>query len=251
MYHVLNRANARMTIFEDDADYEAFEKVLAQAVERTQTRLVGLLPDAQPLASGRLAAKGRRIIAIRRLADADAHAALARPSPFDRLGPRLSGTLQVVSDSGRRASLLGRAVCRAKCPAGEFGAARRAMAVGKPLSLAAGGGRRQANCWRPGHCRAKRNGSTTSTLRKPRPNCRPCVAACCGAIPSATIRGASKPCVGWAWNRPFVPKADPKSTKTVPDTFSWLLQPRPRTGQVIPTCDNCKQIFGTNIGGGN
>jgi putative transposase len=39
-YHVLNRANARMTIFEDERDYEAFEKVLAQAVERTRTRLL-------------------------------------------------------------------------------------------------------------------------------------------------------------------------------------------------------------------
>lgn len=40
VYHVLNRANARMTIFKDDDDYEAFEKVLAEAVERTATRLL-------------------------------------------------------------------------------------------------------------------------------------------------------------------------------------------------------------------
>ena len=40
VYHVLNRANARMPIFEDEGDYGAFEKVLAQAVERTQTRLL-------------------------------------------------------------------------------------------------------------------------------------------------------------------------------------------------------------------
>jgi putative transposase len=40
VYHVLNRANARMTIFRNDGDYEAFEKVLAQAVERTETRLL-------------------------------------------------------------------------------------------------------------------------------------------------------------------------------------------------------------------
>ncbi len=40
VYHVLNRANARMTIFEDDGDYEAFETVLAEAVERTETRLL-------------------------------------------------------------------------------------------------------------------------------------------------------------------------------------------------------------------
>ena len=40
VYHVLNRANARMTIFESDADYAAFEQVLEEAVERTPTRLL-------------------------------------------------------------------------------------------------------------------------------------------------------------------------------------------------------------------
>jgi putative transposase len=40
VYHVLNRANARLTIFQDAGDFEAFEKVLLQAVERTQTRLL-------------------------------------------------------------------------------------------------------------------------------------------------------------------------------------------------------------------
>jgi putative transposase len=40
IYHVLNRANARLSIFKNDADYEAFERVLAQAVERTETRLL-------------------------------------------------------------------------------------------------------------------------------------------------------------------------------------------------------------------
>ena len=47
VYHVLNRANARMTIFERDADYEAFERVLEEAVERTKTRLLAycLMPN--------------------------------------------------------------------------------------------------------------------------------------------------------------------------------------------------------------
>ncbi len=40
IYHVLNRANARMTIFERDEDYEAFERVLLEAVERTDMRLL-------------------------------------------------------------------------------------------------------------------------------------------------------------------------------------------------------------------
>lgn len=48
VYHVLNRANARMTIFAEDADYVAFESVLLQAVERTpDARLLGycLMPN--------------------------------------------------------------------------------------------------------------------------------------------------------------------------------------------------------------
>ena len=34
VYHVLNRGNGRMTIFEDQADYAAFERVLEEAAER-------------------------------------------------------------------------------------------------------------------------------------------------------------------------------------------------------------------------
>ncbi|MBI2479978.1 MAG: transposase [Planctomycetia bacterium] len=40
IYHVLNRSNAKMPIFEKDGDYEAFEQVLEEAVERTETRLL-------------------------------------------------------------------------------------------------------------------------------------------------------------------------------------------------------------------
>jgi putative transposase len=39
-YHVLNRSNARMTLFESDADYAAFEDVLGAARRRTGTRLL-------------------------------------------------------------------------------------------------------------------------------------------------------------------------------------------------------------------
>jgi putative transposase len=40
VYHVLNRANGRMTLFNDDGDYAAFEHVLAQARERVSMRLL-------------------------------------------------------------------------------------------------------------------------------------------------------------------------------------------------------------------
>jgi putative transposase len=47
IYHVLNRANGRMKIFKDEADFEAFERILAEAVERTGTDLLAfcLMPN--------------------------------------------------------------------------------------------------------------------------------------------------------------------------------------------------------------
>lgn len=46
-YHVLNRAVGRATLFEKSADYAAFEKVIRQAWERTEMRLVSfaLMPN--------------------------------------------------------------------------------------------------------------------------------------------------------------------------------------------------------------
>lgn len=43
----MNRANARLPIFEQDEDYAAFERVLEEAVERTGTRLLSycLMPN--------------------------------------------------------------------------------------------------------------------------------------------------------------------------------------------------------------
>jgi putative transposase len=40
VYHVLNRAVARLCLFEKDADYAAFERVLAEALEKHPTRLL-------------------------------------------------------------------------------------------------------------------------------------------------------------------------------------------------------------------
>ena len=47
VYHALNRANARLPIFETDEDYAAFERVLAQAVVRHEMRLLAycLMPN--------------------------------------------------------------------------------------------------------------------------------------------------------------------------------------------------------------
>ena len=41
VYHVLNRANARMTLFEKDEDYVAFGRVLDEAHAREPLRVLG------------------------------------------------------------------------------------------------------------------------------------------------------------------------------------------------------------------
>ena len=47
MYHVLNRANARLPIFDKPEDYEAFERVLVEGVQRYDMRLLAfcLMPN--------------------------------------------------------------------------------------------------------------------------------------------------------------------------------------------------------------
>ncbi len=47
VYHLLNRANGRLTLFAKDGDYEAFLRVLAEAVGRVDMRLLAycVLPN--------------------------------------------------------------------------------------------------------------------------------------------------------------------------------------------------------------
>src|ERR1700722_11538435 len=47
VYHVINRGNGRRRLFNKRADYEAVQKVMLQAIERTPTRLLGwcLMPN--------------------------------------------------------------------------------------------------------------------------------------------------------------------------------------------------------------
>jgi REP-associated tyrosine transposase len=50
MHYVLNRAVARLPLFQNDADYEAFERVLAESLERHPTRIAAycLMPNHWP-----------------------------------------------------------------------------------------------------------------------------------------------------------------------------------------------------------
>ena len=41
VYHVLNRSNGRLRMFRKEEDFEAFEQILAEGVERFSVRLTG------------------------------------------------------------------------------------------------------------------------------------------------------------------------------------------------------------------
>jgi putative transposase len=41
LYHVLNRANGRLRLFRKEADFVAFETIVAQAFERVPLRILG------------------------------------------------------------------------------------------------------------------------------------------------------------------------------------------------------------------
>ena len=47
IYHALNRGNARSAIFKKDADYNAFERILAEGLERYPCRILScqLMPN--------------------------------------------------------------------------------------------------------------------------------------------------------------------------------------------------------------
>lgn len=98
---------------------------------------IGILRDAQPLASGGLAAGGRRPFSIYGLVNVDTHPTLARSPTQHRQRTRVSGPVQVVRSAGRRSLLDGLSLRGTKCPACESRAARRGLALGELAPLEA------------------------------------------------------------------------------------------------------------------
>ncbi len=130
IYHALNRANARLPIFDSDADYVAFERVLHQAVARFDMRLLAycLMPNhfhllLWPHEDGELST-------FMRLAGHDPHPAFARPPPDRRDRPSVSGPVQVIPGAVGRASSDGVPLRRTQRPAGEPGRARGGVEMG-------------------------------------------------------------------------------------------------------------------------
>ena len=54
-YHVMNRVSGRQDLFEDAGDYEAFERVLAEAREREEMRSKVVLAGLPGKKTGRAA----------------------------------------------------------------------------------------------------------------------------------------------------------------------------------------------------
>ena len=88
VYHVLNRAVARLPLFQKEGDYEAFERVLAQALEEHPSRLLAhcIMPNHWHLVLW--PRKDGELTAFVRWSDAHAYHALARSLSY--LGHRAS-----------------------------------------------------------------------------------------------------------------------------------------------------------------
>ena len=138
VYHVLNRANARLPIFDDDGDYEAFFKILGQACERIEMRILAwcLMPNhwhlvLWPHHDGDLS----RFLGWLTLTHTQRWHAQRQSAGSGHL---YQGAIQVVSHPGRRAFSDGLPLRRAECAAGQPRGAGRGVALGQPARLPAG-----------------------------------------------------------------------------------------------------------------
>ena len=219
VYHVLNRANARMTICEDDEDYAAFEQVLEEAVERTQMRLLAycVLPNhwhlvIWPRDDGELS----RFTGWLTLTHTQRWHAHRHSTGSGHVYQGRFKSFPVQEDEHFYT------VCRYV----ERNALRANLAPG-------------AERWRWGSLHRWKHGTAKEksllaawplprwpgwvehvTDRKPRRSWRRCVVACNAAVRSARELGATRSSADWDWKARFAPKAARKSAKTVPDTFS-------------------------------
>jgi len=90
--------------------------------------------------------------------------------------------------------------------------------------------RKRCRYWRPGHCRAGRAGSSTSTDRKPRRSWRRCVVARNAAVRSPRELGATRSSAAWDWKARSPPRPPQKSRKRLsPFTSRRRGVGRPRT----------------------
>ena len=125
-----------MALFDEPADYQAFEKVIEQTVERTGIRLLCycLMPNhwhlvVWPRKHGELSDVMRWLTVT--------HTQRWHAAPRNgRHGARLPGTVQVVSGSIRRSLLGGRPLCRAQARRGRASWPARRIGDGRVCGVA-------------------------------------------------------------------------------------------------------------------
>jgi len=69
VYHIINRANARVQIFDSDKDYQLFESVLEEAVEKYNMRLLSycIMPNHWHLVISEVISEGENGVRYRLL----------------------------------------------------------------------------------------------------------------------------------------------------------------------------------------
>jgi len=134
VYHCLNRAVARLPLFQKDGDYDAFERVLVQALEKHPIQLLAycIMPNHWHFVLWPEIDGDR----LSPLADSYAHATLARPLPYFGHRPPLPGPFQVFSHPGRRSPLHGASVRGKESAAGQAGCQGRGVALVQPSPAA-------------------------------------------------------------------------------------------------------------------
>ncbi len=188
VYHALNRATARLTLFRKPPDYDAFLRVLAQALDRHPTRLLAycLMPThwhlvLWPEHDGQLSALVRWLTLTHSVrghthyhSTGSGHVYQNRFKAFPiQEDEHLLTVLRYVERNPLRAGLVARAQ------------------DWKWSSLADQRARRRPAVCTPERCLGRGRGSTGSMSRRPRGRWRRCAAGWRGAAPTGRRRGPS------------------------------------------------------------
>ena len=206
VFHVLNRGNRRCQIFDDDGDYAAFERVLAETLALAPLRLLAycLMPNhwhllLWPTADGQLGrfmqrltvTHARRWHAHRHSEDPGGHLYQGAFKSFPvQDDPHFLTVARYVERNALRAGL----VARAQDWRPAVSLSNRGRACGGGSTARRPTGQSSAS----GRSRGRRTGSSGSTARRRQPRRPRSAPASDGAARSVRARGSTPPRRGWA-----------------------------------------------------
>ncbi len=202
IYHMLNRGNRREPLFHKTEDFEAFERMMVEAIERSRIKLYAycLMPNhwhlvVSPEVDGEMGRFGQWLD----LTHTQRHHAHITPpetvtcirADSSRSPSRMMITFSL--SAGMWSGMLTRRVCATRQTNGD-------------LAVCGGGRtaqRRKSRSWRRGRYPGAPIGLISSRLRSPTRSRRKCNDRFPGACPSATRRGSRKRSDVSVWNRHF------------------------------------------------